>query len=196
MKKIGLIGIMLILACSFIATTSYAADKVLFSFEDDLDGWEIPDWSFEQDGYVAEEVDIEEGVAQEGDSSLKVMVDFPGGRWNSAIVEVMEFFDWTPFSAIAVSIYLPENAPKGLKAKMVLTVGENWKWTEMSRSQRLKPGKWTTIKANLKPGSADWKRVKPTDEFRADIRKIAIRIESNKPAYKGPIYIDNVVLAE
>ena len=66
----------------------------------------------------------------------------------------------------------------------------------VERPKLRETGVWTHISANLKPGSADWKRTKPTDEFRADVRKIAVRVESSKPAYSGPIYIDNVVLSE
>ncbi|MFH1552340.1 MAG: hypothetical protein ABID83_01705, partial [Candidatus Omnitrophota bacterium] len=69
----------------------------------------------------------------------------------------------------------------------------NWKFVEMSRSVPLIPGEWVTITANIEPGSYDWKRIVPDETFAGDVRKIAIRIESNnKPAYTGPIYIDNV----
>lgn len=193
MKKLVLMAIVF----AFIASGSaFSEGKVLFSFEEDTAGWEIPDWAYEQDDYVGEELDISKDVSREGSSSLKLTVNFPGNRWNGAVAEVMEYFDWTPYGTISCDLYVPKDAPVGLKAKIVLTVGENWKWTEMSRSHRLKPGEWITITANLKPGSADWRRTKPTDEFRADVRKIAIRFESNKPEYNGPIYIDNIVLGD
>jgi len=178
------------------AAADKSAGKTLFSFEKDEEGWEIPDWAYEQDDYVGEEIMVSKNAAKEGESSLKLMVNFPGGKWCGAVTEVMEYFDWTPYSGISCDIYLPENAPNGLKAKIILTVSDSWKWTEMSRSYRLAPGKWTHISANLKPGSTDWKRTKLTDEFRADVRKVAIRLESSKPAYKGPVYIDNIVLSE
>ena len=88
---------------------------------------------------------------------------------------------------------MPEEAPFGLKAKFILTVGEDWAWTEMSRSVKLIPGEWTTISASIIPGSNDWRKSQVTDAFRADLRKLGIRIESNmQPTYSGPIYIDNV----
>jgi len=193
---------LLILTAIFVATTiivsgsAFSADRVLFSFEEDTEGWEIPDWAYEQDDYVGEDIDSSKDVAKVGKGSLMLTVNFSGNRWNGAVAEIMEYFDWTPYSGISCDIYLPEGAPNGLKAKMVLTVGDDWKWTEQARSYRLKPGQWTHISANLKPGSTDWRRVKPTDEFRADVRKLAIRIESSKPVYNGPIYIDNIVLSE
>lgn len=196
MKRIFLTVLVFATAIFAASGNAFSADRVLFSFEEDTEGWEIPDWAYEQDDYVGEEISSCRGISNKGKSSLKFDVNFPGGRWNGAVVEIMEYFDWTPYSALSCDIYLPKDAPNGLKAKIILTVGDNWKWTEMSRSIRLKPGEWAHISANLKPGSADWRRTKPTDEFRADVRKIAIRIESNKPAYKGPVYIDNIVLSE
>jgi len=196
MKKLFLIAVVFATAALVASGSAFSADKVLFTYEEDTEGWEIPDWAYEQGDYVGEDVDSSDDFAKHGESSLKLMVDFPGGRWNGAVAEVMEYFDWTPYSGISCDIYLPPSAPVGLRAKIILTVGENWKWTEMSRSMRLTPGEWTHISANLKPGSNDWRRTKPTDEFRADVRKIAVRIESNKPAYKGPVYIDNIVLSE
>ena len=196
MKKLFLTVIACMVTMLVVSGSAFSVDKVLFSFERDVEGWEIPDWAYEQDDYVGNELSACPGISSDGKSSLKLTVDFPGGRWSGGVTEIMEYFDWTPYSDVSCDIYLPEDAPLGLKAKIILTVGENWTWTEMSRSVKLKPGEWTKVSANLKPGSADWRRTTPTDEFRADVRKIAIRVESNKPAYEGPIYIDNVVLSE
>ncbi|MBL7157587.1 MAG: hypothetical protein ISS92_05465 [Candidatus Omnitrophica bacterium] len=197
MKKLFFIAALLTAVVFLASGSAFAADKALFSFEgEDTEGWEIPDWAYEQDDYLGEELDVSRDVAKDGKKSLKLTVNFPGNRWNGAVAEIMEYYDWTPYSTLSCDIYVPEDAPVGLRAKMILTVGEDWKWTEMSRSDRLKPGEWTHISANLKPGSTSWRRTKPTDEFRADVRKIAIRVETNKPAYNGPIYIDNVVLGE
>ena len=105
--------------------------------------------------------------------------------------------DWTDYGKIACDIYIQEGAPVGLEGKMSLTVGDSWKWVEMSRSFPLKPGQWVTMSANLKPGSIDWRRIQVDDAFRQDVRKIDIRVESNnKPAYTGPIYVDNIRVTE
>lgn len=167
--------------------------EVLFNFETGLQGWEIPDWAYEKPDHVQKSIESSSNFASEGQNSLEMDVEFPGGRWTGGIVEIMQFFDWTDYSKLACDIYLPEGAPKGLVANMILTVGDNWKWVEMSRSYALEPGKWVTLTADLKPGSIDWRRVQVDDAFRQDVRKIDIRIASNnKPAYTGPIYIDNV----
>ena len=99
----------------------------------------------------------------------------------------------SPYRVISTDIYIPSDAPDGLKARFVLTVGENWKFVEMSRSVPLVPGKWVTLTANIEPGSYDWKRVVPDEAFAQDVRKIAFRVESNKkPQYTGSVYVDNV----
>ena len=198
MRILSIFLIFLITAASLLlsAGDSAAREITLYTFEKDPQGWEIPDWAYEKDDYVADSVEVSKKVSKTGKGSLEVVAKFPGGNWSGAIVEVLEYFDWTPYSTLACDVYLPKEAPAGLRAQMILTVGDSWKWTEMSRSIRLVPGEWTTISANLKPGSTDWKRTQPDDEFRADVRKIAIRVSSNKPAYDGPIYIDNIVLGE
>lgn len=166
---------------------------VLSSFERGTEGWEIPDWAYEKMDHVQEAIMISNEVASEGNSSLEVVAEFPGGMWTGAIVEIMQYFDWSDYSAVAVDIYLPEDAPLGLMGKIILTQGDSWKWVEQSRGVALIPGEWVTISGDLMPGSIDWRRVQVDDAFRADIRKINVRVESNnQPAYSGSFYVDNV----
>ena len=178
----------------FAGTILHAEEEtVLFSFEGGLQGWEIPDWAYEKPDHVQKEINPSNNFASNGKSSLEIDAEFPGGRWTGAIVEIMQYFDWTDYSKIACDIYLPEGAPLGLRAKMILTVGDSWKWVEQSKSFALKPGEWVTLTADLKPGSIDWRRVQVDEAFRQDVRKIDIRVASNnRPAYTGMIYIDNI----
>jgi hypothetical protein len=167
-------------------------EKVLFSFEKDTQGWEVPEWALEQQDYVGKSVEASSDFSKTGDKSLKLIANFPGKVWTAAIAEDFEYFDWTPYKEIACDVYIPKEAPTGLKAKLILTVGENWKFTEMSRSIPLVPGEWVTISASLVPGSEDWKKTVVDDDFRKDVRKLAVRIESNRqPVYDGPIYLDD-----
>lgn len=196
MKKILVLAgaIFMVLALS---TFARAEEKVLFGFEKDTQGFEIPEWAMEQEDHVAKSIEVSKDAAKEGKQSLKVNAVFPGKIWSAALVEDFEYFDWTPYKAISADIYIPKDAPVGLKGKIILTVGESWKFTEMSRSVPLVPGEWVTVTANLLPGSEDWKRTIVDDNFRKDVRKVAIRVESNKkPEYTGPIYIDNVILTK
>lgn len=193
MKKAAVVLLTMAVVLS-LSTLCLAVGKVLFGFETGTQGWEIPEWALEQEDMVGKEITVAKDFASEGKNSLAMSVDFPGGKWNGAIAEVVEYFDWTPYGKISADVYLPKEAPAGLKAKIVLTVGENWKWTEMARTVALTPGQTTTITANLKSGSEDWKKTVVDENFRKDVRKLAVRVESNKPAFKGKIYIDNVRL--
>ncbi|MGB2601610.1 MAG: glycan-binding surface protein [Candidatus Omnitrophota bacterium] len=192
MKKVVLM--LAVVGLLFAGTVVHAEDAtVLFDFEDGLQGWEIPDWAYEKPDHVQKEITASNKFATQGTQSLEIDTEFPGGRWTGAIIEIMQYFDWTDYSKIACDIYLPKDAPLGLRAKIILTVGDSWKWVEMSRAFGLKPGEWVTLTADLKPGSIDWRRIQVDEGFRADIRKIDIRVASNnKPAYTGPIYIDNI----
>jgi hypothetical protein len=192
MRKI-IVLVLVLSAALLLANISQAAEKVVYSFESDTQGFELPDWTLEQDDMVCDSIEASSDYASEGQQSLKYNVAFPGGIWTAAFSECMEDFDWTPYSKISVDVYIPSDAPEGMKAEIVLTVGDNWEWKEFRKKQSLWPGKWTTLTADLKPGSVDWKRTEVTDEFRADVRKVGVRIISNKkPKYTGPIYIDNI----
>ena len=192
MKKLLLIGAALCVLFTCVITHA-EEETVLFDFENGLQGWEIPDWAYEKPDHVQQEIEPSTDYASEGASSMKMDAIFTGGRWTGAIVEIMQYYDWSDYGKLACDIYLPKDAPLGLKGTIILTVGDTWKWVEMSKGFNLVPGKWVTISADLLPGSIDWRRVQVDEAFRTDIRKIDIRVESNnKPAYTGPIYIDNI----
>jgi hypothetical protein len=195
MKKLFLL--LAVFALLFAGTAVHAEEATIISgFESGTEGWEIPDWAYEKPDHVQEEIAISDLVATEGDNSLEVICEYPGGMWAGGLVEIMQYFDWSDYTEVAVDIYLPEDAPIGLTGKIILTVGDSWKWVEQSRAVALKPGEWTTISASLAPGSIDWRRVEVDDAFRADVRKVGIRVESSRPAYSGSFYVDNVRVIE
>jgi hypothetical protein len=174
-----------------------AEEIVIYGFEESLEGWAIPDWAKSSADYVGQECLVSQEAAKEGQSALEVRTDFPGGRWTGAYLErEVEVTDWTPFGSLAVDVYVPPTAPQGLQAKLILTVGDQWTWTEMNRTVPLVPGAWTTISASLKPGSMDWKFF-PDDTFRGSVRKVGVRVESDKePVYRGSVFVDNIRLSE
>ncbi|NQT00364.1 MAG: hypothetical protein HQ595_04690, partial [Candidatus Omnitrophica bacterium] len=178
--KLGLV-FCLVMSLLLAAGSELCAEgeNIVFGFESNADLWEIPDWCFEKDDYVGQALSISNRFAREGESSLELLADFPGAKWTATYVEAQAYFDWTPYQSLLVDVYLPADAPFGLKSKIILTVGEDWKWTEMSRFVKLVPGEWTTISASLDPGTTDWRRTQVTDEFRADVRKLGLRVESN-----------------
>ena len=179
--------------------SSVAKDEglLIFDFEGSTQDWTVPDWAQNSPDYAAKKLSVSQDFASHGKSSVLIMADFPGSKWTGAYLEQMMYVtDWSPFGSISADVYVPYNAPKTLKSRFILTVGDQWTWTEMNRAIPLEPGKWTAISANLKPGSMDWKFF-PDDAFRKDVRKLGVRVESNRePVYNGPIYLDNVRLAE
>jgi hypothetical protein len=196
--KTALIFLAACIAASGISGPLLAKETVLHSFEKDPDGWEIPDWALEKGDHVATHIAVSQARATEGKASLEVAANFlPDKGWEGAYVErVADITDWSPFRYFSADVFLPAEAPRGLRARIILTVGEGWKWAEMNKTIPLTPGEWTVVKADMTPDSRDWRRF-ITDDFRADVRKIGIRIESNgKVSYKGPIYIDNVRLSD
>ncbi len=198
MKKVSFIftACMAILVV-FAAMAQAEETTVLFGFENGLEGWDVPNWAYEKPDHSQKNLQVSEDFASEGEKSLTMEVEFPGGRWAGAIVEITQFFDWTAYSSVSCDVLIPDNAPAGLKATMILTVGPEWKWVEMSRSINLEPGKWVTLAGDLSVGSADWRREHVSDAFRQDVRKIDIRVYTdNDPAYTGNIYIDNVRVAK
>lgn len=179
------------LASVALAAHAQTTELVIYDFENGLDEWSIPDWAQTSADYVGKSLTASVDFVANGKGSLQLLAEFPGGKWTGAYIErQMYVTDWTPYGSLSVDVYLPYNAPKGLQGRLILTVGEKWEWTEMNRPIELKPEQWTTITANLKPGSQDWKFF-PSDSFRKDIRKIGLRIESDKqPAYTGSVFID------
>lgn len=194
---VGIIGLGLLMGGPLTLAQEEESTEsiVIFDFESTLQEWDIPQWAKESQDAVGRAVNPFQELASHGKGSMELLADFPGERWTGAYVEVlMHVTDWSPFGSISVDLHLPDYAPEGLQGRFILTVGEKWEWTEMNRPLPLTPGEWTTITANLKPGSLDWKFF-PSEKFRKDIRKVGIRIESDKkPTYSGPIYIDNIRL--
>ncbi len=173
-------------------------EVVLYDFEQDTQGWSIPDWAFSKEDHVGVEVGLSEFYTSHGKRSLELKVDFPGGKlWRGAYAEcLVDVEDWSPYGSLQVDVLVPPGAPRGLRAKIILTVGEGWKWTEMNRAVKLEPGEWAVIKVNLRPGSLNWKSF-ITDEFRQEVKKIGVRVESNGGiTYKGSVYIDNIKLLQ
>ena len=167
----------------------------LFGFEDGLQGWTIPAWEQTAPDYAGRRLDISREMMSHGLAALVFFVDFTGDRWMGAYVErMMDVTDWRPFRILAADVYLPPEAPAGLKARVILTMGEQWQWTEQNRAVPLEPGQWTTVTVNLTADSLDWSFF-PDDTFRRDIRKIGLRIEAERgTTYRGPVHLDDIRL--
>jgi len=195
-KLIVMMGVFL----AVVVVNAFSVYEVsFFDFEKDLQGWGIPEWAFQRNEYVADNIALCREVSVKGDSSLKLMVEFSGHDWLAAITEVEGEFDLTRYRKLTCDIFIPETAPGGLEGRIILTSSRNWTWAEMSLPVYLRPGKWVTVSGILRTGNFYWRgsndRVKKiTDEFKSEIKKLGIRVESDSVRYKGPIYIDNVKL--
>jgi hypothetical protein len=168
-----------------------------FTIEDfegpNADSWCIPEWSHFKEPQVSKQIGLTKEFASKGLQSLRMRVEFPGEKWTAGYVEMEEYLDLSNWSRIAVDIYLPKDAPEGLKGNFCCTYGDSWTWAEQIRNVPLVPGEWTTVEVNIADGCTDWKKVIVDNAFRADIRKLDIRIISDKkPAHSGNVYIDNV----
>ncbi len=196
--KIFFILLITINCLALLPKPSYSREIVLYHFEKDPDGWEIPDWALAKGDHVGKQLGVSEFHSTEGKYSLEVDVEFTGSpKWECVYVErLVDVTDWTPFKYLSLDIFLPKDAPRGLKTRIILTVGESWKWSEANKAIALTPGEWTVVKVDLTPDGLAWRRF-IDDSFRSDVKKLGVRIESNgKITYKGPIYIDNVKLSD
>jgi len=197
----------LVTLCSS-AGVAQESERIEYGFEDGAQGWRIPDWAFYQKDHVATDIGITTENASQGESSLEVMCDFPGKTWACALVEVEAQLDLSGYNTISADIYLPKKAPRDLiQARIILTVGDGWLFTEMRTPVLLERGKWTTVKVDIEKedveGISQWKGRKEKRLFLHihNVKKVAIRIEYDAapptrvgPEYNGPIYIDNIVI--
>ena len=63
----------------FLPETSYSKEIILYDFEKDLQGWEIPDWAFAKPDSVGKQIGISEFHSSSGKYSLEVDAEFTGG---------------------------------------------------------------------------------------------------------------------
>jgi len=206
MKRFMLMTAITLATVSF-ATFGMAKEEIKFNFESGIEGWNIPYWAMEQSDHVGRSVDVSSEEAYKGKNSLAVMCDFPGDVWRAALVQVEGDMDLTGCSEITCYIYLPKEARNDLMyARIIVTTGL-WQFIEMRQPVYLRPGRWTKVTAKLNlpedEEKAFWKIKRDEPGLLAsmnNIKKIAVRIEYNAnlsqsgPPYKGPVYIDGVVI--
>lgn len=199
---------MYILFLALFPATGFAAEKVLYDFEDKNEScWEVPEWCFENKDYVCKTVEISDEVASHGKSSLKLAVDIPGLSWRAGVAECPAPVNLAPYNKISCDFYLPKGAPNKIQAKLIMTVKKDseWKWIETAKAIDLIPGQWVTLTASLKPDSKDWispvsgssaETIEMTDNTKENVQKVAVRVESDQSTYKGGVFIDNIVVSD
>ena len=200
MKKI-LLSVFCVVIFSIISTNiANSREQVIYNCERYIKNWKVPEWSLQKTDYVSPILAINENFKKDSNSSLKLIVSFPGESWSAGIIETEGCFDLTLHKAISFDVYLPKGAPQGIEARTIIVSGEVWQWFEMKNSVEIKPGHRTTVFANLRYGNHNWNTqegvIAITDAIKANICKIGIRIESNIVKYEGPVYIDNIKLVK
>ena len=218
MKGLILICAAFLSAAFLFCGSAFSEEKVIFDFETGTEGWWIPEWSEEKGDYATKALNSSEKFAKRGKSSIEVISDFPKEGWHAGIVDVEGPFDWSKYKKVKCDIYAPKNAPPKLKARLAITVGEKWLWLDLARAVNLEPGEWVTVSGNLELGNDAWKRTKMvekkgrdgkiygyvekaereplTQDYVSDIKVFSIRIEAENNPYSGPVYIDNIRLAD
>ncbi|MEA3488813.1 MAG: hypothetical protein U9R44_00520, partial [Candidatus Omnitrophota bacterium] len=105
---------------------------------------------------------------------------------------------------ISANVFLPgKGRSANLRARIIITVGTGWRIMK-GKAVPLKAGEWTRVIARFdefepKEGSAGEASNIVTTE---NINKIAIRIERDANPwhvvrrYKGPVYIDDVIIGK
>ncbi len=199
-KFFSKICILMFAAIFLFNGTVYPQDKMIYNCKQYMHNWDIPTWSLIEEDYVSPILAIDKNFTNQGASSIKLTVAFPGEEWRAGIVETEGFFDLTLYRAISFDMYLPKNAPNGIEVRTIIVTGEDYQWLEIKDPISIRPGRRTTVTASLKKGNRSWSGMngtrKMTDEIKSGIRKIAIRIESNDVKYEGPVYIDNIRLVK
>ena len=114
--------------------TSESGEAVLYDFEQDDDGWGIPAWALNLRDHVAVSSEHSDKYSSLGNWSLRIDSRFPDKQWSASLVEIQHFLNLKNFDIIAADIYFPETSrSKTLRGKIILTQGNNWDFTEMSR---------------------------------------------------------------
>jgi len=203
---------------SFLTPFAFSAEKLIYSFEEDLEGWAIPDWSHEKVDYATKSVEVSKKKARDGKFSLKMNVEFPKEGWYAGVVDVEGPFDWSKYNAVLFDIYAPSKYLERVEARIAINVGKKWLWIEQRRPTKLERGKWTTVRADLTTGNTSWRKtemvekkdkegkvrgyvaryitVELTDSYKKKVQIFTIRVEAVNSRYKGAFYIDNIRLEE
>jgi len=197
----------IILSMLLASVQVFAQQKILFGFEKDAEGWQIPDWAFDQADHIGLSSEVTMDQASQGVQSLKVDCDFPGNSWAAAVVEYEQDIDLTGKESISVDIFVPETRAVGFLQARINITADLWYYIEMKKPVMLKAGEWTTVEARIDISksreSAYWKckaKEECVNENLDKIKKIAVRVEYDAnsrhagPPYNGPIYFDNIVI--
>ena len=208
MRKIfvfSIIFIFIVSICTDARTQIYP--QMRFDFEQGKQGWEIPWWAWGRLEHVGKKLEVSSKISSDDNKALQLMCDFPSHYSSAAMVEYERKINLEGFKEISADIFLPYGAVADrFKAKIIL-VTESRCWIESRQVTRLMCGKWNRVSARLDVSNlnekAYWKSVGRRKNLLRDIDKVVriiLRIECyarslrKGTSYKGPVYIDNIII--
>ena len=155
--------------------------EILYDFEIDKEGWQL---STEEGNEGGLSVFRSAEKASQGQSSLQLNVQFPGGgQWKrSAIMKGLTNTDWSGYKEISFDVYLPEGA--SYFQIEVYSKSEMWimtQWPGSGAPVYLSPGQWNSITVPLD-------RLGDVQAF----REIGIMIGTSETLFEGAVYIDRI----
>jgi len=128
-----------------MCVVAVAADEIRFDFENDAEGWGIPEWALEQRDHVGHAIALSEERASSGKKSLKVDAKFPADVWTAVVIELEKDMNLNGYHQISFDVYIPEEAKSArFQAKVIMTVGE-YQFIETRDPVTLSLGRWQTI---------------------------------------------------
>jgi hypothetical protein len=172
----------------------------LYDFgEGDVEGWFMPAWAEgnqDDSGKVRRPYTVS-GPTPSGGRAMESPIRIVAGRFSAAFFGVKVNGDWRSFDSLAVDVYLPADAPKGLEARWYL-IGNDWKWREPSAMVALVPGSWCTLQIPLAelPGILAWKLPGATlSDVMSWVREFGVKICNADPGlvgYRGIVRLGDV----
>lgn len=148
-----------------------------------------------------------EGWVAAPDPALLSVADPAGGNSNGALRTMARLpgkaeawcearTNWSGFKGVSVRCFVPAGAPEGLRVILVCRDRGRY-WYQHESRQRLVPGKWTRIEADLRPAERQWRPVehrRSWDDYSTQyVRKFGVKVHGSA-AYAGPVWIDDVTL--
>ncbi|MGE0710809.1 MAG: hypothetical protein AB7N76_02015 [Planctomycetota bacterium] len=165
--------------------TAWAGPRVLDDFADAAAAeaeWRCADWATASQG----------GRAHVAGRTLQVPLRFHGGRYEQGYVGRAAHESFAGAGTLELVVRLPAHAPRGLRAKLILLLGEPGRWCEGERATALVPGAAVTARLEL---AGDLKPA-PARELLAAVRGYGLKVEADDAVFLGEVTIEEVRLQQ
>ena len=166
---------------------------LLYDFSDGAEDWSMPDWP---DANKSPQGQLLACSAIDG--TLNIPLSFNKRAKTEGFVNCAPTANWQRFRSVSAEIYVPANAPRGLRGSFFL-MGDGWKWNVPLETLLLEPGQWNRIEAPLNDEGLESYWNVSYGQFVDGLRQvIGFGIRITKPdgieAYQGVFRLDNVIV--